>query len=92
VGQEAVQRSDEKLHALKSAVDQALATFEDYYGTSERLAALPTMEEMAAQEANEAEAAKKREEEKAMFSRMMSGARISDSPNALNKLAINTGK
>lgn len=101
VGQEAVQRSADKLQSLKSAVDQALATFEDYYGESEKLASLPTMEEMVAQEEAEAKAAKAKEEEKLMFQKMMSGAMITDSTtagqgkavNPFNKLAqANSGK
>ena len=68
----------EELQSLKSAVDQALATFEDYYGESEKLASLPTMEEMVAQEEAEAKAAKAKEEEKLMFQKMMSGAMITD--------------
>ena len=64
---EAVQRSEDKLVALKSCVDQALATFEDYYGASERLSSLPSMDEMnATEEADKAEAKKKADEKAAL--------------------------
>ena len=35
VSHEAVQKSEDKLGALKSALDQARATFEDYYGCAQ---------------------------------------------------------